>query len=106
MPAASPRWSNPPPIPPLSRWWLGWGLKGGIGLGSVPAGWLDYEKELQATPAAFDPPRLSGDHPSFQPYTSGSTGRPKGVILTHAGQMWWIRVCHRYWPMQESDRAL
>ena len=28
------------------------------------------------------------------------------MILTHAGQMWWIRVCHRYWPMQESDRAL
>ena len=71
-----------------------------------PPGWLDYETELQATPAAFDPPKLSGDHPSFQPYTSGSTGRPKGVILTHAGQMWWIRVCHRYWPMQESDRAL
>ena len=82
------------------------GLKIRLGLGSVPAGWLDYEKELQATPATFDPPKLSGDHPSFQPYTSGSTGRPKGVILTHAGQMWWIRVCHRYWPMQESDRAL
>ncbi|HEY2112476.1 MAG TPA: AMP-binding protein, partial [Dongiaceae bacterium] len=82
------------------------GLKIRLGLGSVPAGWLDYEKELQGAPAAFDPPKLSGDHPSFQPYTSGSTGRPKGVILTHAGQMWWIRVCHRYWPLQESDRAL
>ncbi|HZT20144.1 MAG TPA: AMP-binding protein, partial [Dongiaceae bacterium] len=77
-----------------------------LALGDAPAGWLDYERELQATPAAFDPPRLAGDHPSFQPYTSGSTGRPKGVILTHAGQMWWIRLCHRYWPMQESDRAL
>jgi long-chain acyl-CoA synthetase len=77
-----------------------------LGLGSVPAGWLDYEHELQSTPAAFDPPHLPGDHPSFQPYTSGSTGRPKGVILTHAGQMWWIRLCHRYWPMQESDREL
>jgi acyl-CoA synthetase (AMP-forming)/AMP-acid ligase II len=28
------------------------------------------------------------------------------VILTHAGQMWWIRLVHRHWPMQESDRAL
>jgi len=74
--------------------------------GSAPAGWLDYERELQATPAAFDPPRLAGDHPSFQPYTSGSTGRPKGVILTHAGQMWWIRLCYKHWPMLESDRAL
>jgi long-chain acyl-CoA synthetase len=77
-----------------------------FGLGSVPAGWLDYERELQTVQPEFDPPKLAGDHPSFQPYTSGSTGRPKGVILTHAGQMWWIRVCHRYWPMQESDRAL
>jgi len=77
-----------------------------FGLGTVPSGWLNYENELQATPPAFDPPRLAGDHPSFQPYTSGSTGRPKGVILTHAGQMWWIRTCHRNWPMLETDRAL
>ena len=82
------------------------GLKARLALGSVPAGWLDYERELQATPAAFDPPKLAGDHPSFQPYTSGSTGRPKGVVLTHAGQMWWIRACHRYWPHAESDRVL
>jgi acyl-CoA synthetase (AMP-forming)/AMP-acid ligase II len=82
------------------------GLKTSLALGSVPPGWLDYEKELMATPAQFDPPKLAGDHPSFQPYTSGSTGRPKGVILTHAGQMWWIRLVHRHWPMLESDRAL
>ena len=82
------------------------GLKVRLALGEVPAGWLDYERELQATPAAFDPPRLTGDHPSFQPYTSGSTGRPKGVVLTHAGQMWWIRACHRYWPHAESEGQL
>jgi len=82
------------------------GLKVRLSLSSVPTGWLDYERELQATPAKFDPPRLSGHHPSFQPYTSGSTGRPKGVILTHAGQMWWILACHRYWPHVESDRVL
>src|SRR5262249_12491582 len=45
-------------------------------LGPGPAGWRAYERELQATPAVFDPPRLAGDHPAFQPYTSGSTGRP------------------------------
>jgi long-chain acyl-CoA synthetase len=81
-------------------------LRKKLALGSVPTGWLDYEAELQATPASFDPPALLPDHPSFQPYTSGSTGRPKGVILTHGGQMWWIRTCHRYWPMTEADRAL
>ena len=82
------------------------GLHVRLGLGSVPPGWLDYERELMATPAAFDPPSLPGDHPSFQPYTSGSTGRPKGVILTHAGQMWWIRLVHRHWPHERSDRTL
>jgi long-chain acyl-CoA synthetase len=81
-------------------------MRARFGIGTVPQGWRDYERELQATPAEFDPPLLSGDHPSFQPYTSGSTGRPKGVILTHAGQMWWIRTAHRYWPMAETDRAL
>src|SRR6185436_298956 len=81
-------------------------MRARFGIGTVPQGWHDYERELQATPAEFDPPLLSGDHPSFQPYTSGSTGRPKGVILTHAGQMWWIRTAHRYWPMAETDRAL
>ena len=82
------------------------GLRVRLGLGGVPPGWLDYELELMATPAAFDPPSLPGDHPSFQPYTSGSTGRPKGVILTHAGQMWWIRLVHRHWPHEPSDRTL
>ena len=43
---------------------------------------------------------------SFLPYTSGSTGRPKGVVLTHAGQLWWIRAVQRYWPGDPSARAL
>jgi long-chain acyl-CoA synthetase len=75
-------------------------------LGPVPDGWLDYESELQSTPPKFEPPALSADHPSFQPYTSGSTGRPKGVVLTHGGQMWWIRTVQKYWPLAETDRAL
>lgn len=69
-------------------------------------GWLGYEDELAASSASFDPPALTGEHPAFQPYTSGSTGRPKGVTLTHAGQCWWIRCLHKYWPTPAADRAL
>lgn len=68
--------------------------------------WRHYEYSLQAAPPTFDPPELAGDHPSFQPYTSGSTGRPKGVVLTHEGQLWWIRACQQYWPEDASERTL
>ncbi|MBV9246201.1 MAG: acyl--CoA ligase, partial [Methylobacteriaceae bacterium] len=81
-------------------------MRARLGLGAVPSGWLDYEAELKATRARFEPPALPANHPAFQPYTSGSTGRPKGVVLTHAGQLWWIRTCQRFWPLRESDRAL
>jgi len=81
-------------------------MRAKLGIGGTPPGWQDYEQALLATPARFDAPALAGDHPSFQPYTSGSTGMPKGVLLTHAGQMWWIRACQRYWPLAVTDRAL
>ena len=71
-----------------------------------PAGWRAYEAALMDCPAAFDPPELPDDHPSFQPYSSGSTGRPKGVVLTHAGQLWWIRAVQKYWPGEPEGRAL
>ena len=82
------------------------GLEVKLAFGPVPPGWTDYETALQATPASFDPPELADDHPSFQPYTSGSTGRPKGVVLTHAGQLWWIRALEKYWPATSDYRAL
>ena len=69
-------------------------------------GWTGYEDALAGAPAAFDPPDIGPDHPSFQPYTSGSTGRPKGVVLTHGGQMWWIRCVQKYWPNGPESRAL
>jgi long-chain acyl-CoA synthetase len=72
----------------------------------VSPGWWRYEDAQQAASAVFDPPALAPDHPSFQPYTSGSTGRPKGVVLTHAGQLWWIRAVQRYWPLAPDERAL
>ena len=82
------------------------GLKSLIAFDPVPAGWRSYEALLMARPASFDPQDIAGDHPSFQPYTSGSTGRPKGVVLTHAGQLWGIRVFQKFWPEKANNRAL
>lgn len=70
------------------------------------AGWLDYERALAESSARFDPPALGAGHPAFQPYTSGSTGRPKGVVLSHEGQLWWVRCLRKYWPADPGDRAL
>ncbi|HXV59232.1 MAG TPA: class I adenylate-forming enzyme family protein [Vicinamibacteria bacterium] len=72
----------------------------------VPDGWLDYEEWLlrqDPTPESTELPR---NHPAFQPYTSGSTGKPKGVVLTHEGQLWWVRCLERYWPEKSNARAL
>jgi long-chain acyl-CoA synthetase len=82
------------------------GLAVRLSLDTPPPGWTAYEPALMAAPPAFDPPRLTPDHPSFQPYTSGSTGRPKGVVLTHAGQLWWIRTAQKYWPSDPDARSL
>ena len=81
-------------------------LKVRFALAPAPAGWRDYESSLLATPANFAPPALPANHMSFLPYTSGSTGRPKGVVLTHEGQLWWIRALQKYWPSGVDDRAL
>ncbi len=70
------------------------------------AGWPDYERALAGSSARFDPPRLAAGHPAFQPYTSGSTGKPKGVVLSHEGQLWWVRCLRKYWPADPADRAL
>lgn len=77
-----------------------------IALGGPIDGWLDYDEALAGEPPGFEPPRLDPGHPSFQPYTSGSTGRPKGVVLTHTGQLWWVRCLDKYWPASPEDRAL
>src|SRR5262249_10794777 len=69
-------------------------------------GWNDYETSLLAMPACFTAETIADEHPAFQPYTSGSTGRPKGGVLTHSGQLWWIRPVQRYWPASAVDRVL
>lgn len=78
-----------------------------IALDAAPgAGWQLYEPAMGRQSDSFSPPDLAADHPSFQPYTSGSTGRPKGVVLTHAGQLWWVRCVQKYWPSAPGTRAL
>lgn len=77
-----------------------------LAIGDIPPGWEDYEAALDAAPKTFDPPAIADDHVAFQPYTSGSTGKPKGVILTHAGQLWWIRALQRHFPVPPDTRAL
>lgn len=59
------------------------------------AAWRLYEPALARQETQFTPPAITDEHPSFQPYTSGSTGRPKGVVLTHGGQLWWIRTVQK-----------
>ncbi|MFK5979832.1 MAG: class I adenylate-forming enzyme family protein [Rhizobiaceae bacterium] len=82
------------------------GLEKRLAIGNQNIDWPDYETTLMAASNSFDPPEISDEHPSFQPYTSGSTGRPKGVVLTHAGQLWWIRAVQKYWAEKSNARAL
>jgi long-chain acyl-CoA synthetase len=84
----------------------GWGCRVRLVIDGARPGWRDYETALQSSPPDFVPDPIADDHPSFQPYTSGSTGRPKGVVLTHAGQLWWIRAVQRYWPSSPAERTL
>ncbi|WP_419948602.1 class I adenylate-forming enzyme family protein [Candidatus Palauibacter sp.] len=83
-----------------------WDVGGAPGPAAARPGWLDYERTLAAAASRFDPPPLAPGHPAFQPYTSGSTGKPKGVVLSHEGQLWWVRCLRRYWPSDPGDRAL
>lgn len=77
-----------------------------LAMDPVPDGWQAYEPALLAAPTGFEPPDLAPDHPSFLPYTSGSTGKPKGVVLTHGGQLWWVRAVQTHWPSAKDSRAL
>ncbi len=78
----------------------------GAGTGGASTGWFDYAAALARASVDYEPPLLGADHPAFQPYTSGSTGKPKGVVLSHEGQLWWVRCLKKYWPAGPDDRAL
>lgn len=77
-----------------------------LALGTPIEGWTDFHDAIGGLPTEYEPPRLVSGHPAFQPYTSGSTGFPKGVVLTHEGQLWWIRTLQKYWPYSVDRRAL
>lgn len=77
-----------------------------IALDTTPAGWLDYEAAVEASPRLDAPPALPADAQAFQPYTSGSTGLPKGAIMTHAGMLWYVKYNQQYWPTQPDDRGM
>jgi len=78
----------------------------GAGSGLSSTGWFDYAAALARASPDFEPLLLGADQPAFQPYTSGSTGKPKGVVLSHEGQLWWVRCLKEYWPADPGDRAL
>lgn len=82
------------------------GIAQRLALGPTASSWREYEDALRSAPDGFEPPEIPPDHPAFQPYTSGSTGKPKGVVLTHAGQLWWIRTLVKYWKIGGDGRAL
>ena len=75
-------------------------------IGEAIDGFAPYTHVREGPDAAFTMPELPPEHPAFQPYTSGSTGKPKGVVLSHEGQMWWVRAVQRYWPNTPDGRAL
>jgi fatty-acyl-CoA synthase len=50
---------------------------------AAPAGWLDYETELAASPKRFERAEVGELDLLSINYTSGTTARPKGVMITH-----------------------
>lgn len=85
------------------RWEVG---APGAESGLSSTGWFDYAAALARASPDFEPLLLGADQPAFQPYTSGSTGKPKGVVLSHEGQLWWVRCLKKYWSADPGDRAL
>jgi long-chain acyl-CoA synthetase len=70
---------------------------GFIGSGACPAGLVDYEAVLAASPPMADASG-SGDALWGVFYTGGTTGHPKGVMLSHANMMvatlTWVPTMH------------
>jgi fatty-acyl-CoA synthase len=54
-----------------------------VALEGQRAGWLEYEREIAATPSDFLPVAVAETDLLTINYTSGTTARPKGVMMTH-----------------------
>ncbi|HYF43119.1 MAG TPA: AMP-binding protein [Ramlibacter sp.] len=60
---------------------------------------LDYDRELQAQRAQFDPVPTKADDGAVLIYTSGTTGPPKGALIPHRALVGNLPgfVCSQYW---------
>jgi benzoate-CoA ligase len=54
----------------------------------LPAGSVDFDDWLVASPPLADAADTRADEIAFWLYSSGSTGRPKGTVHTHANPYW------------------
>jgi acyl-CoA synthetase (AMP-forming)/AMP-acid ligase II len=64
-------------------------------------GFLDFLRPGRQAPYAPGP-----DDVALMLYTSGSTGRPKGVRLSHAGQLWTVRMRRRATPLDDEHALI
>jgi fatty-acyl-CoA synthase len=69
-------------------------------------GWLDYESELAAAPAAFSPADIDEDDLVSINYTSGTTAKPKGVMITHRNAALNVLNTLVHFPMSPADAYL
>jgi fatty-acyl-CoA synthase len=70
------------------------------------AGWLDYEKQMEAADDSFVPAKVRERDLLTINYTSGTTSRPKGVMITHRNAYMNVVGSLLHLPMTCADRYL
>jgi fatty-acyl-CoA synthase len=69
-------------------------------------GWLNYEAEIRAASAAFEPVSIDENDLITINYTSGTTARPKGVMITHRNAYLNVLGTLAHFAMSPADRYL
>jgi fatty-acyl-CoA synthase len=82
------------------------GVEHFVALEGARDGWLDYERELAASPAEFERPTIDETDLLTINYTSGTTSRPKGVMITHRNAYMNVVGTLMHLPMTPADRYL